>query len=349
MNERVRVAHVGLAHPHGPGYLRTLAHLPEIEVVALCDTEPEATGALIPPAYDDRPVYRDLATLLAEHRPEAVVIALPNDEMPAAIKAAAEAGAHVFAEKPCARSAREFLPAATAIRNAGLQFGTGYLRRASVVGRAIKEMVDRAQLGRLVSVETRWITTSVAVRNPSHFYFQRGRSGGGMLHLEGCHWLDFMRWVTSAEVVEVAAILDNLSGEAIDVEDTAVLSLRFSNGMIGSLHGGHALEEKPSHLYFGLRGMHGWVEWEEGRSEFRAHSTHPSWRSLSRAELVAPDGGDAYGGAAGIAAFREFIASFRAAAPPLFTVTDALRVLEIIDAAQESARTGLRVAVNRPL
>jgi predicted dehydrogenase len=164
-----------------------------------------------------------------------------------------------------------------------------------------------------------------------------------MLHLEGCHWIDFMRWVTSAEVVEVSAQLANLSGEAIDVEDTAILALRFDNGMLGSLHGAHTQEQKPSELFFGLRGLGGWVRWEENRPEFVAHSSHPSWTA---AAPPPEDAGEARG--YGLAVLERFFASVRGQAAPLFAAADARRVLEVIDAAHESARTGRAVAVGRP-
>jgi predicted dehydrogenase len=102
----------------------------------------------------------------------------------------------------------------------------GYLRRLCGVGAAIKEVVDRGLLGRLISAEARWVTTSVARRDPTSVIFSATRSGGGVLHWECCHWLDMMRWATGAEAVEVSSIGDTLSGQPIDVEDVAAVALR---------------------------------------------------------------------------------------------------------------------------
>ena len=232
------------------------------------------------------------------------------------------------------------------MKNAGRRFSTGYIRRASAIGQAIKAMVDDGLLGRLVSMETRWITTSVAVRNPQHLIFRGERSGGGILHWLGCHWLDFMRWVSSSEVTEVAAIMDTLSGEAIDVEDTAVLSLRYDNGMLGSLHCAYATDKARDQLFFGLRGTLGWLEWEKDRNQFTVRSTHPDWATApTRVMRFEQDPMSGYRGADGLKAVRGFLASFREAATPLFCTADALRVLQVLDAAHESARTARHVKV----
>ena len=352
MADRVRFAHIGVSFPHAIGYLESLLLMPEVEIVALHEPDPGAARGLLPAALQSLPMYDDVADLLARERPEAVTVTLPADVTPQVMIQAAEAGAHLHVEKPCARSAAEFLPAAEAIRKAGVQFATGFTRRFSPVGETIKDLVDRGILGRLVSVESRWIATSVRVRGveetPLHFnvIFSEHRSGGGMLTWLGCHWLDLMRWSTSPEVTEVAAILDKLSGEPITVEDTAVLSLRYSNGMLGTLHCAYVTDRTGEQLYFGLRGTEGWLRWEGGGPELEVRSTHPEWAAAPTRVLrfeEDPIGG--YGGGAGIVAQRQFIASFRDGVPPMFTTDDILRVLEVLDAAHESSRTGRRVAI----
>ena len=320
--------------------------MPEVEVVALHDPDPGTARALVPAALQSRPMYDDVADLLAKERPEAVTVTLPPDVTPQVMIQAAEAGVHLHVEKPCARSAAELRPAAEAIRKAGVQFATGFTRRFTPVGKTIKDMVDRGLLGRLVSIEARWIATSVRVRGPESFIFSEHRAGGGMLHWLGCHWLDLMRWTTSSEVTEVAAILDNLSGEPITVEDTAALSLKYSNGMLGTLHCAYVTDGSSDQLYFGLRGTKGWLRWEQSGPELEVRSTHPEWAGAPTRVLrfeEDPIGG--YGGGTGLVARRQFIASFRDGVPPMFTTDDILRVLEVLDAAHESSRTGRRVAI----
>jgi len=340
-----RFAQLGLNNPHAAGWRDCLERTPGMELVAFCETDPAAAqAARLSAAQQALPVFGDLETLVREARPDAVLITLPNDETAAAMRAAAEAGLHVFAEKPCARSAAELQPAAAAIRRAGVQFGTGYLRRYSPIGAAIKEMVDTGLLGRLVSIEARWIATSVTRRGPSHYVFKRERSGGGMLHWLGCHWLDFMRWTTGSEVTSVAAIMETRSDEPIDVEDVAAVALGYDNGMVGSLHVAYVTDESADQLYFGLRGTLGWVRWERSGPEVELHSAHPAWATApTRTLRVAGAQNAGYGDGQGQAALRNFVAAARGEAQPVFTVDDALRILEVLDAAQRSSASGERV------
>jgi predicted dehydrogenase len=344
--KRVRFAQLGVDHPHAAGLRLGLAQVPEIDIVGFYDPDPEAARALLASPLIDRPIYDDWEVLLRERRPDAVLVTLPNSLAAPAIVSAARAGCHIYAEKPSARTAAELRPAAAAIREAGVQFTTGYLRRLSPAGMAVKEVVEQGLLGRLVSVEARWITTSVARRDPAHFLFDRARSGGGMLHWLGSHWIDFMRWSTSSEITEVAAVMGTLSGEPIDVEDTAALALVFDTGMIGSLHVAYATDKATDQLFFGLRGTLGWLNWERSGPEIEVRSTHPAWApGQTRVLRFASDPVEGYAGATGLRALRRFIASFRDGAAPVFTPDDSIRVLEVLDAAGESAQTGARVRV----
>jgi predicted dehydrogenase len=344
---KVRFAQLGVDHPHAAGLRQGLTLLPEIEVVGFYDPDPEAARALIAAPLRDRPIYGDQEALLEELRPDAVLVTLPNSLAAPAIVAAARAGCHIYAEKPSARTAAEFRPAAAAIREAGVRFTTGYLRRLVPAGVAIKDIVDQGLLGRLVSIEARWITTSVAKRNPAHFLFDRERSGGGMLHWLGSHWIDFMRWSASSEVAEVAAVTGTLSGESIDVEDTAALALGFDDGMIGSLHVAYTTDRATDQLFFGLRGTLGWLNWERSGPEIEVRSTHPAWvPGQTRVLRFTSDPVEGYAGAVGLTALRRFIAAIREGAAPVFTPDDSLRVLEVLDAARQSAQTGQRVRVD---
>lgn len=181
---------------------------------------------------------------------------------------------------------------------------------------------------------------------PRHFLFSRARSGGGILHWLGCHWLDLLRYVTGLEVADVSALLDTRAGDAIDVEDTAVVALRLANGALGSLHA--AYSSGPGDLFFGVRGSLGWARWEQSRPEITVRSEHPSWSAAPERTITftLPAVGG-YGGAAGLASLGRFIASFRGEALPMFDVADARRVLEILDAAHRSAATGRLVPIRR--
>ena len=67
-----------------------------------------------------------------------------------------------------------------------------------------------------------------------------------------------------------------VSGEQLAIEDAAVVSLQFANGMIGSLHTGFFMPG-DSEISIGVRGSLGWARWEVAEERCTIKSTHPSW------------------------------------------------------------------------
>jgi predicted dehydrogenase len=149
-----------------------------------------------------------------------------------------------------------------------------------------------------------------------------------------------------------------LSGEAIDVEDTAVLAFRTSSGAVGSLHAGYLLAlGNPGYRAAGhdialiLRGADGLIQYVANRGQdppsLVLESRAPRWRSASRRSFhFTPTPSPGYGGLAGLDFLRQFLAAGPGDPTPADAV-DALRVLEILDAAYAAAATGRAVDVDQ--
>jgi predicted dehydrogenase len=186
--------------------------------------------------------------------------------------------------------------------------------------------------------------------------FSHAAAGGGILAWLACHWLDALRYVTGEDVVRVQAEMATLSGEAIDVEDTAVVAFRTSGGAVGSLHCGYLLAVgNPGYRAAGhditliLRGSDGVLQYVAGRQEspLVLESLAPPWRAASRRGFqftATPSPG--YGGLAGLDFFRQFLAAKTGDSTPADEV-DALRVLETLDAIYAAASAGRAVEVQR--
>ena len=56
--ERVRIAQIGVAQPHAAGYRETLMHMPEIEIVAAYDPNPDAARAELQKVETRMPALR---------------------------------------------------------------------------------------------------------------------------------------------------------------------------------------------------------------------------------------------------------------------------------------------------
>ncbi|HEX5414134.1 MAG TPA: Gfo/Idh/MocA family oxidoreductase [Chloroflexota bacterium] len=342
---------IGLRHPHSRAYLRSLDALDVVDSVALYDADAAALDSTSQLSHKASARYDDIAELLARPDVPIVLVALPTNRVPEVVVQAARAGKHVICEKPCARNAQELNPVLAALEAHRVQFTACYLWRANPAIQKMRELVRAGALGRLTSVELRMVTTQVALRDPSHWLFQREIAGGGILSWLGCHWLDLLRYLTDQEVVQVNAMVDVLSGEAIDVEDVASVNLRLRNGALASLYAGYLLPSgragyegagyDQSIILRGTRGTlrHG----KEGDDQVVVlESVADEWRTAPRQvyRYTLPNS-PAYGGSHGLAFLDDFIRlALSGEGHNLVTVQDALRVLEILDAAYQSARTG---------
>ncbi|HMO58452.1 MAG TPA: Gfo/Idh/MocA family oxidoreductase [Roseiflexaceae bacterium] len=334
---KLRFAQAGVTAIHGTMYRETLQLMADmVEIVAFYDPDPAAVRPKLAPALQDVPFYPSVAALAAEARPDAILVSAPNTDMPGLAIPAAEAGVHIWLEKPCAAHSSQLLPLADAIERHHLAFSTGYSWRFHPVCQLIRETVAAGLLGDLYSIEVRFITSSVRRRGTSNWGFQRAIAGGGILNWLGCHWFDLMRFLTNAEVTRVAAIEANVGRQPIDVEDAAAVALRFDNGMIGSLHTGF-LTPGESELWVGLRGSEGWVRWDLDSNACTIKSTRPAWLNAPLRTYNLPMPAIAGYGPEGLALMQQFCAAIRGEGSSGYTVADAIAALRIIEAAHDSA------------
>jgi predicted dehydrogenase len=199
-------------------------------------------------------------------------------------------------------------------------------------------------LGKPYGMDIRFLTSSVAARNPEHWMFDPAQSGGGILNWLGCHWLDLMRFLTGAEVVKVSAIEANVSGAPVSIEDGASVAMQFSNGMIGNFYAGYFLPSGNQAL-IGINGSTGSVNWNIDNNFATIYSTHPAWQTApTRTFTVEKAPAPGYG-PAGAALLRAFFAAIRGEGHSGYTIDDAINSLRIIEAAHESAKTGRAVTL----
>lgn len=338
--KKVRIAQAGVSLMHANMFRDTLMLLEdEVELVGFYDPDPDSVRPHIKPDAQHVQFYDSLAELLDKAQPDAVMVSTYLRDMPDWMLQVANAGVHVWGEKPFAVHSSHLLPLAEAIERNNLHFSCGYSWRFHPIGNQIKAAYDAGLLGKPYSIDIRFVTSSVARRNPETWYFKRDEAGGGILNWLGCHWLDLMRYLTGSEVTKVSAIEANVGGHDIDVEDAASVSLQFSNGMIGTLHAGY-FTSGDGEISIGMRGSEGWAKWEQADQACTIKSTHPDWAGapLRTFEMPAPDV-PGYG-AEGRALVQAFAAAIRGEGSSGYTVDDAIKSLQIIEAAHESAQTG---------
>ena len=342
---KLRVAQIGVAAIHAPMYRDSLVYLgDDIEIVGFYDPEPqsETVRATIKPDVAHVPFYDTVDELLARAKPDVVMVSGYCRDMPGWLLQAAEAGTHVWVDKPFAVHSDQLAPVKAAIERNNLVFSCGYSWRFEPTSNLIKQTYDAGLLGNGFAVEIRFFSGSLVGSDLTHWRFDPALSGGGILNWLGCHWIDLMRFWTGAEVTAVTATEANVSGAPVEVEDIAFVSLTFANGMIGSLNIGNLLPS-GSENSFRLYGSQGSVSWTPAEERCTIVSTDRAWEAAPTRVFEFPRANlPGYGGP-GAALLRALVGAIRGEGSSGFVIDDAITSLRIIEAAHESAKTGRTV------
>ncbi len=232
MARPLRTALVGCGKV-GSIHAAALATLPESEFVAACDPTPGRAEAFAA-RFGPRP-FADLGAMLREARPQVVVLATPHPLHAGAAIASIEAGAHVLVEKPLASTLADCDAMLGAADRAGVTLGVVSQRRFYEPVRRIKDAIDAGKLG----TPCLGVFSMFSWRDRAYYESDpwRGRwdtEGGGVLVNQSPHQLDLLRWFLG-EIDEVSGTWANLNHPEVPVDDTAVATIRFRNGGLGSI------------------------------------------------------------------------------------------------------------------
>jgi myo-inositol 2-dehydrogenase/D-chiro-inositol 1-dehydrogenase len=204
--------------------------IPGVEAAAIADINlaaaRELAAALHIPA-----VYEDYHAILSDPTIEAVAVCSSTDTHSKIVIEAAQAGKHIFCEKPVDLDLTKIDAALSAVEKAGVKLQIGFNRRFDPNFRKVRQMVAQGKIGDLHILRI----TSRDPAPPPVSYIEV--SGGIFLDMT-IHDFDMARYLSGSEVVEVytaaEVLVDPRIGEAGDV-DTAVITLRFANGAIGTI------------------------------------------------------------------------------------------------------------------
>ncbi|MGO8695200.1 MAG: inositol 2-dehydrogenase [Rectinemataceae bacterium] len=174
-------------------------------------------------------VLKDPAALIADKEIEAVLICSSTATHADFVVKAAQAGKHVFCEKPVDLTVAKVRAALDAVKKANVKLQVGFNRRFDHNFRRVRELVESGAVGTPQIIK---ITSRDPAPPPATYV---AVSGGIFLDMM-IHDFDMARYQAGSDVVEVyasgAVLVDEAIGKAGDV-DTALVSLRFANGALG--------------------------------------------------------------------------------------------------------------------
>jgi myo-inositol 2-dehydrogenase/D-chiro-inositol 1-dehydrogenase len=174
---------------------------------------------------------RDYSAVLDHPDIQAVVICSSTDTHAQIIEEAAQAGKHIFCEKPIALDLPSIDQALDAVKRSGVKLQVGFNRRFDTNFRRVRQAVERGEIGQPLVLH-------IVSRDPEPPPIEYIRVSGGIFLDMAIHDFDMARYLIGSEVEEVFAqanaLSDPIIAEAGDVEN-AVVMLRFVNGVIGTI------------------------------------------------------------------------------------------------------------------
>ena len=221
----IGVGRIGRLHAEHLAY-----RIPAANLVAIADVSEKAAKACatrlgVPCAVAD---YHEL---LARSDIQAVVICSPTDTHARIVEEAALAGKHIFCEKPIDLNIKKVDKALAAVEKAGVKLQIGFNRRFDANFSRVRQAIRDGEIGTPQLLH-------IISRDPGPPPIAYVKVSGGMFMDMTIHDFDMARFLIGSEVAEIyaaaAVTVDPAIGEAGDI-DTAVITLKFDNGVIGTI------------------------------------------------------------------------------------------------------------------
>lgn len=204
--------------------------IPGVEVVAIADPVLDAAQDLAARLHVAK-ATADYHEIIADPTIDAVAICSSTDTHAPIMIEAAQAGKHIFCEKPIHYQIDRIDAALAAVEKAGVKLQIGFNRRFDPNFRKVRQMVAEGKVGEVHILR-------ITSRDPAPPPVAYVKVSGGIFFDMTIHDFDMARYLSGSEVEEVyvasAVRVDPGIGEAGDV-DTAVITLKFKNGAIGTI------------------------------------------------------------------------------------------------------------------
>ena len=229
-NNKLNIGIIG-AGRIGKVHAETLAfRVPEARTLSITDLNPHAAEQ-VASRCGIPTVAGSADQILADSAIGAVLICSSTDTHTDLIVGAAQAGKHIFCEKPIAHSLAKIDAALAAVQQAGVKLQIGFNRRFDPSFARVRAAVAGGEIGapRLLHIIS---------RDPAPPPVSYVKVSGGIFLDMTIHDFDMARFLIGDEVEEIYAtagvMVDPAIGEAGDL-DTALIVLRFRSGVIGTI------------------------------------------------------------------------------------------------------------------
>jgi predicted dehydrogenase len=370
VTDDLRVGIVGfgwMGQVHARALSRLLQHYPDAprrpRLVAVADNAPDDRTRRAAAAYGFEHLMTDWRELVTHDEIDLVCVTGPNFIHRDVAVAAAEAGKHLWVEKPAGRDATETAEIVAAVEAAGVQAATGFnYRNVPAVERA-REIVASGRIGTVEHTTVRFLADYSADPDAAlSWRFQNEYSGSGVLGDLVSHAADLVQHVVApiAElVVDRATFIpqrraalpgamhyEKGAGDLGDVENEDYVNalFRLTDGSRGILESSRTAVGEQNTYGFEVHGTKGAVAWDFRRmNELRVCSGQDYLNSFYATEYAGPGDGELSVFQPGtnnpigfddlkVVEARRLVESIATGKPVGATIHDALAAARIVDA-----------------
>jgi predicted dehydrogenase len=270
---------------HSSAYRRVREHYPECPGVARLvavadDSAQRAREALAVFGFED--ATADWRAVVQHPEVEGVSITLPNRLHREVAVAAADAGKHVWIEKPAGRLPEEAGEIADAVTRAGVRSLVGFNYRQAPAVRHARKLVDSGALGVISHFRSQWLAGySASPRGALTWRFLREEAGLGVIGDLGAHAVDLAQFLLGP-IVAVSARTETIVGERplpaasgthfavvdegklapVENEDVFWSIVRFERGLTGTIEASRVAVGPQARYAFEAHGSEGALAWD---------------------------------------------------------------------------------------
>src|SRR5574341_281568 len=173
-------------------------------------------------------------TVLKDPEVEAVLLTTPPTLHGQQVMAAAEAGKHVFVEKPFTLTVAEGRRATETGRRAGVGLSVGHGRRRQPADRALKALIGDGAMGRVVQIEGNISSNTGFTWKPGSWRGDPRETPAGAMTGLGIHHVDTFQYLLGP-IARLVALSGRQVLRDVEIEDTTGILFEFASGVLGYL------------------------------------------------------------------------------------------------------------------
>ncbi len=340
----LRVAIVGLEHGHVEGFLRALPGHKDVQLVGIADADP-ALFAKYQKKYSlpETLFFKSEANMIEVRRPQAVLVYTSIGEHRHAIEIAAQYGVSAMVEKPLTISLEDALAIRRTAHHYHVHVLVNYETTWYASNRAAYDELAHGNLGAV-----RRVVVHDGHQGPKEigvppeflgFLTDPAQNGAGALYDFGCYGVDLMTWLMHGEApLTVTAVVNHDKPDIyknVDDDSTIVLTYPHAQAVIqGSWNWPFARKDME---VYGATGYAITVGADKVRIR---HERDNDERLMNAPALAAPEN-DSLSYLAAVMTGRELPVG------DLSALDTNVVVMQILDAARESVKTGKTVRLTK--